>query len=112
MSVKGFERTDGLFSLCGLNCGLCGFRLQGGCNGCFKDSFCAAQCPMAPCSVKHGNLQYDRLMAFCLKHMDNRFALKDDVSVDAREIISREIISNILIHRDYTSAFPANLFYI
>ena len=40
-------------------------------------------------------------MAFCLKHMDNRFALKDDVSVDAREIISREIISNILIHRDY-----------
>lgn len=58
MSVKGFERTDGLFSLCGLNCGLCGFRLQGGCNGCFKDSFCAAQCPMAPCSVKHGNLQY------------------------------------------------------
>ncbi len=38
MSVKGFERTDGLFSLCGLNCGLCGFRLQGGCNGCFEDS--------------------------------------------------------------------------
>ena len=58
MSVKNFNRTDELFSLCGLNCGLCGYRLQGNCNGCFKDSFCAAICPMAPCSVKHGNLQY------------------------------------------------------
>ena len=58
MSIENFERTDKLFSLCGLNCGLCGYRLQGNCNGCFKDSFCAAQCPMAPCSVKHGNLQY------------------------------------------------------
>ncbi len=58
MSIENFERTDELFSLCGLNCGLCGYRLQGNCNGCFKDSFCAAVCPMAPCSVKHGNLQY------------------------------------------------------
>lgn len=58
MSIKNFNRTDDLFSLCGLNCGLCGYRLQGNCNGCFKDSFCAAICPMAPCSVKHGNLQY------------------------------------------------------
>ncbi len=53
-----FQRTDGLFSLCGLNCGLCGFRLQGGCNGCFKGSSCAASCPRVPCSVRHGNLQY------------------------------------------------------
>ena len=58
MSIRNFERTDELFSLCGLNCGLCGFRLQGSCNGCFKDSFCATVCPMAPCSVKHGNIQY------------------------------------------------------
>lgn len=58
MSLKDFNRTDDIFSLCGLNCGLCGYRLQGNCNGCFKDSFCAAMCPMAPCSVRHGNLQY------------------------------------------------------
>lgn len=58
MSLKDFNRTDDLFSLCGLNCGLCGYRLQGHCSGCFKDSFCAKICPMAPCSVKHGNLQY------------------------------------------------------
>ncbi len=58
MSLKNFDRTDDLFSLCGLNCGLCGYRLQGNCHGCFKDSFCASMCPMAPCSVRHGNLQY------------------------------------------------------
>ncbi|MBR3476288.1 MAG: DUF3795 domain-containing protein [Candidatus Methanomethylophilaceae archaeon] len=56
--LEHFDRTDSLFSLCGLNCGLCGFRLQGNCNGCFKDSFCAPRCQMAPCSVRHGNLQY------------------------------------------------------
>ncbi len=58
MSLKNFNRTDDLFSLCGLNCGLCGYRLQGNCNGCFKDSPCAKTCPMAPCSVRHGNLEY------------------------------------------------------
>ena len=56
--LENFKRTDGLFSLCGLNCGLCGFRLQGNCNGCFNDSFCAVSCPRVPCSVRHGNLQY------------------------------------------------------
>ena len=39
MSIQNFNRTDDLFSLCGLNCGLCGYRLQGNCNGCFKDRF-------------------------------------------------------------------------
>ncbi|MBR4342869.1 MAG: putative DNA binding domain-containing protein [Lachnospiraceae bacterium] len=52
---------------------------------------------------------YDRLMAFCLKHMDNRFVLDGDISVDARSLIVREVISNILIHRDYSNAFPAKL---
>lgn len=58
MSLKNFNRTDDMFSLCGLNCGLCGYRLQGHCSGCFKDSSCAKICPMAPCSVEHGNIQY------------------------------------------------------
>ena len=39
----------------------------------------------------------------------NRFVLDRDVSVDARELIAREVIGNILIHRDYTNAFPAKL---
>ncbi len=56
--MDGFRRTDRLFSLCGLNCGLCGFRLQGKCDGCFQGSFCAVNCPRVPCSVRHGNLEY------------------------------------------------------
>lgn len=53
-----FNRTDGLFSLCGLNCGLCPMQIRGGCSGCFNGSTCYQSCPIAPCSVKHGNVQY------------------------------------------------------
>ncbi len=56
--IKDFIRTDNQFSLCGLNCGLCPYQLQGNCPGCFADSPCARICPIAPCSVKHGNVQY------------------------------------------------------
>ena len=43
---------------------------------------------------------YERLMDFCLKHMDNRHVLEDDISIDARVRIVREVVGNILIHRD------------
>lgn len=52
---------------------------------------------------------YDKLMTFCKKHMNNRFVLDEDISIDARELIAREVVSNILIHRDYSSAYPAKL---
>ncbi len=53
-----FNRTDGLFSLCGLNCGLCPMQIRGECSGCFNGSTCYTTCPLAPCSVQHGNVQY------------------------------------------------------
>lgn len=53
-----FNRTDGLFSLCGLNCGLCPMQIRGECSGCFNGSTCYLTCPLAPCSVRHGNVQY------------------------------------------------------
>lgn len=53
-----FNRTDGLFSLCGLNCGLCPMKIRGECSGCFNGSTCYQTCPIAPCSVKHGNVDY------------------------------------------------------
>ncbi|MCR5371166.1 MAG: DUF3795 domain-containing protein [Clostridium sp.] len=55
---KEFNRTDGLFSLCGLNCGLCPMQICGDCSGCFNGSTCYQNCPIAPCSVRHGNVQY------------------------------------------------------
>lgn len=56
--TEDFKRYDNLFSLCGLNCGLCPMQIRGECPGCFKESFCAKQCPIVPCSVRHGNIQY------------------------------------------------------
>lgn len=56
--IKNFIRTDNQFSLCGLNCSLCPMQIRGECPGCFKESFCAQMCTIAPCSVKHGNIQY------------------------------------------------------
>jgi hypothetical protein len=53
-----FNRTDGMFSLCGLNCGLCPMQLRGECSGCFNGSTCYQGCPIAPCSVRHGNVDY------------------------------------------------------
>lgn len=59
--IKGFTRYDNLFSLfslCGLNCGLCTMQIRGECPGCFAESHCAQTCAFAPCSVRHGNVQY------------------------------------------------------
>ncbi len=55
---KEFNRADGLFSLCGLNCGLCPMQIRGACSGCFNGSTCYRSCPIAPCSVRHGNVDY------------------------------------------------------
>lgn len=53
-----FNRKDNLFSLCGLNCNLCPMFIRKECGGCFSDSPCYLTCPIAPCSVKHGNVEY------------------------------------------------------
>lgn len=58
MKKAEFQRTDGLFSLCGLNCGLCPMQIRGECSGCFNGSTCYQTCPIAPCSVRHGNGDY------------------------------------------------------
>ena len=50
---------------------------------------------------------YRRLMDFGKKHLNDSFVLDGDQSVSARDKILREIISNILAHRDYSSAYTA-----
>ena len=52
---------------------------------------------------------YDELMEFVRKHTDDRFFLVDNVNISVRDIIAKEIISNLLVHREYSSAFPAKL---
>ena len=53
--VKGFERSNPLFSLCGLNCGLCSMRLGGHCSGC---GYGNQSCRIARCSIEHGKPEY------------------------------------------------------
>ncbi len=50
---------------------------------------------------------YDRLMEFGRKHLSDPFILEGINSVSARDKILREIFSNLLSHRDYSSAYVA-----
>mgnify|MGYP001025535236 FL=1 len=53
--MKHFTRGNSLFSLCGLNCGLCSMRLGGHCGGC---GFGNQTCPLTKCSIEHGAIEY------------------------------------------------------
>lgn len=52
---------------------------------------------------------YDRLMAFTIKHLPDKFFLERDRRISIRDHIFREFIGNILIHREYMNSFPAKL---
>ncbi|MDR3266812.1 MAG: putative DNA binding domain-containing protein [Tannerella sp.] len=52
---------------------------------------------------------YERLMAFVRKHTPDRFFLEGDRRVSIREIIFREAIVNLLIHREFSHPYPARL---
>lgn len=55
--MKGFERSDLMFSLCGLNCALCTMKLDGYCPGCGGGAGNQG-CGIARCSLNHGNPEY------------------------------------------------------
>jgi len=51
---------------------------------------------------------YDRLMAFVVKHLPDKFYLQGDQRISLREKIFREIVANMLIHREYANAYPSS----
>lgn len=53
--MKGFERKNQLFSLCGLNCGLCPMLLGNYCGGCGNGN---QSCRIAKCSLEQGQIEY------------------------------------------------------
>lgn len=55
--MKGFERQDLLFSLCGLNCGLCPMQWDGHCPGCGGGAG-NQSCKIARCALEHGGPAY------------------------------------------------------
>ena len=52
---------------------------------------------------------YDRLIKFGQKHLNDTFHLDGIQSVSARDNILREIVSNLLAHRDFSNAYVAKL---
>lgn len=52
---------------------------------------------------------YDRLMEFGKKHLNDVFTLNGIQRVSARDKILREIISNLLMHRDFSSGYVPKL---
>ncbi|RNL39784.1 helix-turn-helix domain-containing protein [Paraeggerthella hongkongensis] len=52
---------------------------------------------------------YDALMRFCERNLPDPFVLESDARVSVRGIVCRELISNMLIHREFTSPYPAKL---
>jgi len=59
--------------------------------------------------IERNNLieSYDRLMHFVEKHLDDPFYLEGDVRVSVRNKLFREVVANILIHREYSNPYPA-----
>ena len=55
--MKDFVREHPLFSLCGLNCGLCTMHLGGHCPGCGGGEG-NQSCAIARCSQQHGGVAY------------------------------------------------------
>ncbi|MDR3121951.1 MAG: putative DNA binding domain-containing protein, partial [Clostridiales bacterium] len=50
---------------------------------------------------------YELLMGFAEKHLWDKFYLEDDARISLRNAISREMLVNTLMHREFTSSFMA-----
>jgi len=50
---------------------------------------------------------YEQLMGFVDKHLDDKFYMEGDTRVSLREKIFREVIANLIVHREYTNAQTA-----
>ena len=50
---------------------------------------------------------YELLMAFVIKHLPDKFYMEGNQRISLRSKIFREIVANIIAHREYTNAQPA-----
>jgi len=50
---------------------------------------------------------YDRLMAFVAKHLSDKFYQEKEDRISLRDRLFREVVSNLLIHREFSNGFPA-----
>lgn len=50
---------------------------------------------------------YEKLMDFVAKHLPDKFFIEGDQRVSLRTKIFREVVANLIVHREYTNASPA-----
>lgn len=50
---------------------------------------------------------YEQLMGFARKHLPDKFFMEDDRRKSLRTIITREMLANTLIHREFSSSYIA-----
>lgn len=65
--MKNFNRENLLFSLCGLNCGLCPMNLNNYCPGCGGGEG-NQSCAIARCSIQHGSVRYGNMQHGNMQH--------------------------------------------
>ncbi len=49
---------------------------------------------------------YDILMGFVAKHLSDQFYMEGDQRMSLRTKIFREVVANLIVHREYTNAYP------
>lgn len=50
---------------------------------------------------------YEQLLEFGRKHLPDKFFLEDTMNISLRNILVREMVSNTLMHREFTSSYTA-----
>ncbi len=53
------------------------------------------------------NESYEQLLEFGRKHLPDKFFLEDTMNKSLRNILVREMVSNTLMHREFTSSYTA-----
>lgn len=50
---------------------------------------------------------YEKFMEFIGKHLHDKFYMEGDIRISLRERIFREVVANLIVHREYTNAHTA-----
>ncbi|KRK33161.1 RNA-binding domain-containing protein [Loigolactobacillus bifermentans] len=52
---------------------------------------------------------YSQMMAFIAKHINQPFYLRQDKRIEIRDVLFRELIVNMLVHREYSNPFVSRI---
>jgi ATP-dependent DNA helicase RecG len=52
---------------------------------------------------------FERCMDFIRKHTIDPFFLVDNLNVSVRDLLAKELVSNVLVHREYSSPMPGRI---